>query len=285
MIQVIVNSIIAGSIYALAGMSFNLIYGVSRTFNLAHGTVGAVAAYTVFFLSSENGAPIFVSATLAIVAAALTGLFLEFLVFRPLRSRKASNLVLMIASLGASVVMEALLAILFTSQFQTITHLIPTGTYPVLGGSITGIQVAIVASAVLTLVGLWFLLTRTSFGKAVRAISDDEEVARIVGIDTNRVITLVFILGAALMGLAGILAGFDTGLEPRMGFLLLLGAAIAAIIGGIGNVYGAFFAAFILGFAENFGVWFLTGSWKYAIAFALLTLFLLVRPQGLFGKK
>jgi branched-chain amino acid transport system permease protein len=194
--------------------------------------------------------------------------------------------VLLVASLGAFTAVESLIAILFTSQFKTLSSLAGMPGALHLGtGVMTYVQVGIFASAVGVLIALWLLLTRTSFGRAVRAVSDDEEVAKIVGINTNKIIGIVFIIGSAIAGLAGVFAGLDTGIEPRMGFVLLLKGVIAAIIGGIGSVYGGFLGAFLLGFAENFGIWFISGEWKDAIAFVILIVFLLFRPQGILGKK
>lgn len=284
--QLIANSLIAGSIYALAAMSFNFIYSVSRTFNLAHGALGAVAAYGVFFLAVRTNVPVGIAIVFGILSAALVGFMLERAVYRPLRGRRASNYVLLIASLGVSVALEALIALMFSSHFYTLSSVDFLGdAISAMGVSVTGVQILMLVSAVLFFVFFWALLSFTSFGKAVRAIADDEEVARIVGIDTNHIISMVFVLGSAIMGFAGVLAAFDTGLEPHMGFLLLLSAAIASIVGGVGSVYGAFWGAYLIGFAENFGVWFVSGEWKYAIGFGILILFLLFRPQGILGKK
>jgi branched-subunit amino acid ABC-type transport system permease component len=285
-LQLLLNSIVAGSMYAMVAMSFNLIYGVSRSFNLAHGVLGTIAAYIVFFLSASNHVSVFWSIPAGLLAAALTGLLMEKAVFHPLRIRKSSNYVLLIASLGLTIAIEAFVAMLFTSHFKTILELLPHNyTIHLASGSVTEVQAVIIGSAVFIFIFFWFLLSYTRFGKAIRAIADDEEVAKIVGIETDRIIAIVFIIGSLVMGWAGILAGFDTGLEPRMGFLLLLDGAIAAIVGGIGNVYGAFLGAFLLGFGENFGVWYFSGQWKYAIAFLVLIVFLLFRPQGILGKK
>ena len=119
------------------------------------------------------------------------------------------------------------------------------------------------------------------FGKSVRAVSDDEEVAKIVGINTERVIGWIFFIGSAVAGLAGILVGFDTGIQPTMGLNLLLKGIIAAIVGGVGNIWGALLGAILLGFVENFGIWKISGEWKDAIAFVLLILFLIFRPKGI----
>lgn len=130
-----------------------------------------------------------------------------------------------------------------------------------------------------------FMFHKTNFGKKIRAISDDEEVARICGIDAEKIIGGAFFLSGALAGLAGILLGIDIGIQPTMGLLIVLEAATAAIIGGIGNVRGGILGAFILGFAENFGVLYVSGEWKGSIAFSLLALVLIFRPAGLFGRR
>lgn len=284
--QLTVNSIIAGSLYALVAMSFNLVFGATRFFNMAHGVLAAVGGYTAFYLGATLGVPLIGAVIGAVIVAALIGYGFEFCIFRPLRKRKASNLVLLVASLGAFTAVEALIAMFFTSQFRTLSSLVgSSGTVHIGSAVMTHVQVAIFSSAVLILVGLWLVLSRTSFGRAVRAVSDDEEVAKIVGINTTKIIGVVFVIGSAIAGLAGVFAGMDTGIEPRMGFILLLKGVIAAIVGGIGSVYGGFLGAFLLGFAENFGIWYISGEWKDAIAFGILILFLLFRPEGILGSK
>ncbi len=143
------------------------------------------------------------------------------------------------------------------------------------------IQLVTFISCVVIFLVLALILKKTLFGQAVRAISDDEEVSKIVGINTNRIIGLVFLIGSAISGLGGILVAFDTGLEPIMGFNLLLKGVIASIIGGVGNIYGAILGAFMLGLVENFGIWKISGEWKDPIAFLLLIIFLIFRPKGI----
>lgn len=276
-IQLLFNSIIAGAIYSLVALGFNLIYSTTRFFNLAHGVLAAVGGYTVYALGGGT-----FSILLGIILAGLIGYLLEILIYRPLRKRKASNMVLLVASLGAFTTIQALIAILFTSQFQTLS----SGTqriFKVFSGVITQTQVIILICAVLIMLALALFLKKTKTGKYIRAVSDDEEVAKIVGINTNKIIALVFFIGSAIAGLAGILVGFDTGIEPTMGMNLLLKGVIAAIIGGVGNVYGGVAGAFLLGIVENFGIWKISGEWKDAIAFGLLILFLLFKPHGLFN--
>lgn len=215
----------------------------------------------------------------------LIGYILDKFIYLPLRKRKASNMVLLVASLGAFTAIQAIIAILFTSQFQTLSrNASGQKIYEIFGGIITQTQLLILISGIVITAGLVLFLNKTMSDKTIRAISDDEEAAKIVGINTNKIIGYVFFIGSAIAGLAGILVGFDTGIEPTMGMGLLLKGVIASIVGGIGNIYGGVLGALLLGFAENFGIWKISGEWKDAIAFALLIIFLLFRPRGIINK-
>ena len=173
---------------------------------------------------------------------------------------------------------------IFTSQFQTLSSAASDVVYTIAGASITQTQLVIFGSAIGILILLVLLLKRTMFGKSIRAISDDEEVAKIAGINTEKIIAWTFFIGSSVAGLAGVLIGFDTGIQPTMGLQILLKGVIAAIVGGIGDIYGAVLGAVLLGFVENFGIWKISGEWKDSIAFALLILFLIFRPQGIMKK-
>jgi branched-chain amino acid transport system permease protein len=222
---------------------------------------------------------------LGVIATGALGFIIEKLIYRPLRARKASNTVLLIASLGVLTVLQAAIAIIFTSQFQTLSRDIAgQRTYEIFGGIMTETQVLILVAGLLIMVALGLALKYTLWGKAVRAVSDDEEVASIVGINSERTIGIIFFIGAAIGGLAGIAVGFDTGIQPTMGLPLLLKGIIAAIIGGIGNVWGGVVGAFVLAIVENLGAWQFSGEWKDAISFVVLIIFLLFRPQGIFRK-
>ena len=283
--QLILNSIIAGTIYTLIALGFNLIYGTTKFINIAHGTVAITGAYIVLLLAKTYGVPLILAILIGIGATGLLGFLLYTLVFSPLLQRKASPLVLFVSSLGAFVTLESLLAIFFTSRFEILP--LPKkfqAVYEIGGGAITLLQLASIIIAFLFFILLIFIMKRTKFGKAVRAISDDEEVARIVGIDTKKVVGQVFFLGSSLGGVAGILIGFDVGFQPTSGLLVLLEGAIASIIGGIGNIYGGVVGSFLLAFVENFGIWKVAGEWKIAITLGVLIGFLLYRPQGIIKK-
>lgn len=280
--QLIVNSIVAGAIYTLVALGFNLIYGATRFFNLAHGVMAAVGAYSFFYFTKILSLDLYIAIVLGILIAGLVGYTTNKFIYLPLRKRKASNMVLLVAALGVFTAIQAIIAILFTSQFQTLSRNVGyQKTFTISGGIITETQIVIFLFAILIALGLFLLLYKTKFGKAIRAISDDEEVAKIVGINTSKIIGYVFFIGSAIAGLAGIFVGFDTGIDPTMGLWLLLKGVIAAIVGGVGNLYGGILGSFLLGFVENFGIWKIPGEWKDAIAFVLLIVFLIFRPRGI----
>ncbi len=235
--QLIINSLIAGAIYTLIAVGFNLIYGATKFFNLSHGVIAAIGGYSVFYITKTFGLAIIPSAILGIIIAGIGGYLLDKLIYLPLRKRRASGLVLLVASLGAFTSIQAIISILFSSQFQILSR-VNQKRFKIAGGFITQTQIIILCFAFIITLALALLLKFTLFGKKIKAISDDEEVAKIVGINTNKIIGYVFFIGSAIMGLAGILIGFDVGLEPTMGMRLLLKGIIAAIIGGVGNIYG-----------------------------------------------
>lgn len=285
--QLIINSLVASAIYIFIALSFNLIYGTSRFFNLAHGAIAIVGGYGVFLFSTILSFNIFISIILGVLLAGFIGFFLEKIVYLNLRNRKASIMILLVASLGAMTMIQALLQLFFGSQFRSLGDVSRSQiTYSLfgLGGFITQTQILIIFLSVIVSIGLILFINKTLFGKAVKAIADDEEVAKIVGINTNKIIGYVFFLGSAIAGLGGVLIGFDTGLEPFLGLKLLLKGVIAAIIGGAGSLSGAVIGSILLGFVENFGIWPLSAEWKDTIAFLLLIIFLIFRPKGIVNK-
>ncbi|MDB5259981.1 MAG: inner-rane translocator, branched-chain amino acid transport system permease protein [Candidatus Nomurabacteria bacterium] len=284
-VQIALNAVIAGAIYSLVAIGFNLIYSTARFFDIGYGALATVGGYSVFYFYKMLNLPIYVSIILAIVISGAIGWLVEKLVYKKLRKEKASNVVLLIASLGVLTVIQAIVAILFTSQFQTLSKDIGgQTTYEIFGGVITQTQVLILVSGLLIMTALSLVLKYTLFGKAIRAVSDDEEVARIVGINSGRVMGWVFFIGSAIAGIAGMSVGFDTGIEPVMGLSLLLKGVIAVIVGGIGNIYGGVLGAFLLAIIENLGAWQFSGEWKDAISFFVLIIFLIFRPQGIWPK-
>ncbi|MFA6376587.1 MAG: branched-chain amino acid ABC transporter permease [Candidatus Paceibacterota bacterium] len=284
-VLIIINSIIASAIYGWIALGFNLIYGVTKFFNLAHGAMVVISGYAFLWFSRMPDADLFYSVFASVAIAGFIGWLVDRFIYCPLRKKKASNMVFLVSSLGVLVAIQSLAAIVFTNQFRLLgldMEILPT--IQIYDYRITEIQLVIITTMLLIAFGLGIFLRHTLFGKAVRAINDDEEVAKMVGIDTERIIGQVFFVGSAIAGLAGILIGFDTGIDPAMGMGLLFKGVVASVIGGVGNVYGGVVGAFMLGFIENFGIWKLSSEWKDAIAFMVLIIIMIFRPQGIFNK-
>ncbi len=283
--QLIVNSVIAGAIYTMVALGFNLIYGTVKFFDLGYGALAAAGGYSVYYFYKVLGMDLYLSILIGVLIAGTVGYIVYRLIYSPLRERKSSSMILIVAALGVMTALQSVIAILFTSQFQTLSQSAGTErVFSIFGGVITQTQLIIFIIGLVIMAAIALVFKFTMFGKAVKAVGDDEEVSKIVGINTNKIVGWVFFIGSAIAGLAGILVGFDTGIEPTMGLSLLLKGVIAAIIGGIGNVYGGVLGAFLLGFIENFGIWKISGEWKDAIAFGVLIIFLLFRPQGILRK-
>ena len=283
--QVTANSLIAASIYALVAVGFSVIYGTVRFFHIAHAAVYTAGAYLAYTFIILLGWPVAISLVLAIGLSALLGMGIDRSVYLPLRRRRASNLILLLASFGVFIFLQNLIQLIYGAQILTLRRGPVKEGHHILGAVITDIQILIIAVSIVVFLLVLGLLQWTKKGKAMRAVSDDPITASVVGINPERVILFAFVVGSALAGLAGILVSLETNLEPTMGFSMLLKGIIAAIIGGIGSISGAVLGALMLGFAENFAVWWLPAGWKDAIAFGILILFLLFRPQGILGRR
>ena len=196
-----------------------------------------------------------------------------------------SNLGVLVGSLGILLALTAFTSVVFSPSGKTLPTPFGSRSWEIGGAFIKPFNLFIVVLVVALFLGLIVLLKKTNFGKAVRAISDDAEVARIVGINTTLVIAVVFFLGAAIAALGGLLFGHDNAIRPNYGFMLLLKAWVASVVGGVGNLYGALLGGFVLGLVENYGIWFLAAEWKNAIAFLLLLAFLVFWPNGLLPRK
>lgn len=278
--QVTLNSLSDSSVYLLVALAFAFSYTVTKFINISIGGIVLVGAYSAYFLFKIVGLAIIPSVVIAVLIAGIVGYVVDKLIYYPLRLSKASSTVLMIASLGAYMVIQACIAIIFSSQSIILTiNLINKNSVTLFGGHITLIQIISLATGAIILLLTLFIKKRTLFGKKMIAINDDVEVAKIIGINVNHIIAIVFFLSSSIAGLAGIMEVFDFGISPVDGLSLFFKGAIAAIIGGAGNPIGAVAGAFLLGFAENFGILFLPGEWKNTIAFLLLIAYLLFRNK------
>lgn len=282
--QILANSLITASIYGLLAIGFNLIYGTVRFFDLSYAAIPVIGAYMTLFFAKTLHLPLWIAIILGITTGSVLSYTLYRLVYVKLRERKASKMVFLVAALGLYTVAISIIPIFFTSQFQTLSNLINVKVITIGSAIITNIQAILIILFVVIGLVTALVLNKSRTGKAVRAVADDEEVTKTMGIDTQAIIGKVFIAGGAIASLTGILIGFDTGMDPHMGFGLLLKATIACIIGGVGNIYAGIIGAIFLAILENVGVWYFSAEWKDLIAFTVLIIFLLIRPQGIFKK-
>ncbi len=282
--QLIANGIIAGAIYALVASGFSVIYNVTKMMHFAHGAVLALGAYFMYTFSSAHlSFPLAVLLTL--IATCITGEITNRFVYRPLRARKASGAVLLIASLTAMIFINAAIIAIWGADIKTIALAQKSNVFDIGGALITSVQVVMIAVVLVLLLALWWLMKQTKLGKAMRALADNKDAAQTVGINPEHLYTITFLVGSSLAAVAGILIGIEQNLHPTMGVSLIIKGFTGAVIGGMLSVPGAVLGSLFLGMVENIGIWCLPSGYKDAIAFALLFLFLLFRPQGILGKK
>ena len=236
-------------------------------------------------IAGAPGSRLYLSWAVSCLLAGAVGLALYRGLYVYMIARARSPLIMLVASLGVLLAMTAATTIVFEAAPRPLPDAFGSDPVVIAGATIKGFNVFTIGVALAGFAGLWLLLKQTSFGKAVRAIGDDEEVAKVVGINTTVIIAVVFFIGAVYAALAGLLSGHDTAIQPRMGLLLLLKGWIASVVGGLGNLYGAIVGGFALGMVEQFGIWDLAGEWREVVSFGVLILFLSFWPKGLIPRK
>ncbi len=287
-LQQLLNGLSLGAVYALIALGYTMVYGVLRFINFAHSDVFMIGAFAGYYLNrwmpshSLAGGLAILAGSMAFCA--LLGVVIERLAYRPLRHRSRLNV--LITAIGVSLLLEYTGQFLFGAAPKPFPQLFPVRTFQFAGGLIVSTnQLAVLVLTPLLLVALHFIVLKTRFGTAMRAISFHPVAATLVGINLDRVISFTFALGSALAAAGGILYSLNyQSIDPLMGILPGLKAFVAAVVGGIGNIPGAALGGLLLGIIETF----VNGSrWSTAtdaIAFALLILILLFRPAGLLGK-
>jgi branched-chain amino acid transport system permease protein len=280
--QLLINGLIAGGTYALAAIGYSMVYGALKFINFAHGSVAMVGAYFAYGLAIGLGLPLLAAIPLAMILTALLGVLIERGAYRPLRG--APKLAPLTTAIAVSFVLDALVMIAAGADIKTFSLPAQRG-YEIGPIFITPVQIIIIATSLVLMAFVYILLNMTKLGKAIRAVADDGNLAEASGMNANFVISAVFAIGSALAAVAGALIGLDTNLQPTMGFNITVKAFAAVVLGGLGSVPGAIVGGFLIGVAENLGVWFIPPVWKDTIAYGILILMLFLKPSGLFGKK
>ena len=279
--QLTVNGLIAGSVYALVASGFSLIYGTNKFMHFAHGISVVVAGYIFYTAFSLGEVPLFLTLIPTIALTTFFGVGIYRWIYFPLQKKKASNVILLIASIAILILFQNLVQAIYGADVKSVDY--ASGNFELLGAAITFLQLAIIFTAVFLCGGLYLFMKKTRLGRNMRAVFDNRELAKIVGINERAVVEYSFFIGSALAGIAGILIALEQNLTPTMGTNLIIKGFTGAVVGGVTSVPAAILGSYFLGMAENYGIAFLPSGFKDAIAFALLFIFLLFRPNGLFG--
>lgn len=300
-IQQLINGLVLGSIYALVALGYTMVYGILELINFAHGEVtmiGAMVALAVSGAIAGSGPDlpgllvVLAGVMVAIPACMALGYSIEKVAYRPLR--RAPRLAPLITAIGVSIVLQNAAMLIWGRQYVSFPALIAQDRHEILGAHITDLQIFIVLLSMLIMAALWLLVQRTSLGRAMRATAQSKEVAALMGVNVDRVISATFLIGSALAAVAGVMVSAYYGLAHYyMGFMLGLKAFSAAVLGGIGNIAGAMLGGLLLGVIEALGAGYigeLTGGflgshYQDVFAFVVLILVLVLRPSGLLGER
>ncbi|SCL15732.1 amino acid/amide ABC transporter membrane protein 1, HAAT family (TC 3.A.1.4.-) [Micromonospora nigra] len=289
-----------GAIYALVALGYTLVYGVLRLINFAHSEVFMVGTFVglwtweAFGYNQNTAAPAFGGMLLAVLAglgaaalaSAATAVTVEVVAYRPLRKRNAPPLAFLITAIGASFVIAESFGVGTERAPFGMPVLIPSETlFTVFGASVTNIQVMVLGVTLVMMVALDQFVNRSRLGRGIRAVAQDADTAALMGVNKDRVIMLVFVLGGLMAGVAALLWNLRYGYTKfNVGFLIGLKAFSAAVLGGIGNLRGALLGGLLLGIAENYAAGLFGGDWKDFTGFVLLVILLMFRPTGLLGE-
>jgi branched-subunit amino acid ABC-type transport system permease component len=288
-VQLLVNGLVTGSIIAISAVGLTFMFGILGVVNFAYGDYLTFGAYAAFVANVTLGWPILLAALFAMVATAALGLALEFVLWAPMRRRRAGTVSLFIISIGLALVLRDVILLIWGSGGRRydvdVFQVYDLGIL-----RLSASQLATIAIATPAIVGVGLMLSRSRLGKAMRALADDRSLAAVSGIDVDRVAKSTWIVASALAGLSGLLIGLvQSSFDPNTGFTLLLPIFAAVILGGVGSAYGALVGGLVLGVTMELSTWDglfggLDPVYKPVVAFAALIVVLLIRPQGVFGK-
>ena len=283
--QQLLNGLFIGSIYALFAIGFTLVFGILDRLNLAHPAVFAVSAFVGIELVEVGGLSIWLALPIVFVVGGVLGLLIERLAFRPLKNRPDAHF----AGLISSIALAGMFIALLQWRYGPNTRRFPADSFPdtrfqFLGAQVTLLQVAILIISIVLMVGLTWIVARSRLGRGMRAVAENPTAARVLGVNVDRITATTFAISSALGAVAGALFAMNVNsAQLGMGTAIELKGLAVIVVGGMGSLPGALVGGLVLGLAEVFAVQYIGSSWRDLIAFGLLFLILLLRPQGLFG--
>ena len=282
-LQQLINGLSIGSIYALMAVGYSLVYSILNFSNFAHGGVIMLGAYFGLYAVNLFGMPFLGSLIVAAVLAGFVAVTLEKVAYSPLRRRNAPPLYFIISAMGASIFLENLVVVTIGPTFKTYPELIDKTPISLGSISISKLDLLMFAVAAASLIILVFIIEKTKVGLAIRACSYSARGSSLMGVNVNRIIFVIFLLGGVLAGIAGMLFGMKYTVYPQIG-IITNKSFIAAVFGGLGSLPGAVIGSLLLGIIETFGVAYISSSYRDLMAFVLLIIVLVFKPSGIMGK-
>ncbi len=282
----LINGVSLGSVYAIIALGYTMVYGIAKMLNFAHGDVIMVGAYITFIAMNSMGLPIPLAILLSIIVCTALGIIIERFAYKPLR-KAVSPLAVLITAIGVSYLLQNMALLIFGPNTKQFTSVVSFGALKLFGGKII-IQDETVVNIILCIiimVSLTLFVNKTKAGKAMRAVSEDKGAAQLMGINVNGTIALTFAIGSGLAAIAGVLmCSAYPSLTPYVGSMPGIKAFVAAVLGGIGSIPGAFLGGILLGVIEILGKTYISTQLGDAIVFSMLIIVLLVKPTGILGK-
>jgi branched-chain amino acid transport system permease protein len=280
-LHLVVDGFVTGCAIGVVAVTFSLIYSTTKVFHMAHAGIYSLSGYVAYYLT-EQGIPFAVALFGAIAACAVAGALIQHFLYRELANRNATPLVLLIASFGALVMIQNIIAAIFSADILSITTSWSDNTVD-LGGFILSVpQVLIVVTSILLFAGLLAWASYTALGKRTRAVADNDFLAEITRLDPRRVHVVIMAVASGLVAFPACLVAIDHGMQPYTGTVVLLTAIIAMIAGGLGNLAGAFVTAIIVSVLQTVSTVFMPGQWSIAATFGLFVVLMIFKPTGLF---
>ncbi|MBQ7223229.1 MAG: branched-chain amino acid ABC transporter permease [Erysipelotrichaceae bacterium] len=285
-LQFLVTGLSLGSVYAIIALGYTMVYGIAKMLNFAHGDIIMVGAYIAYFAMGKYNVPSFMAVLVSVFVCTLLGILIERLAYKPLR--KVSSLSVLITAIGVSYFLQNSAQLLWSSAPKMFTSIIPNNTVKLADGqlTITYLSILTIVVTLLIMVMLTVFVNNSKIGKAMRACSEDKDTARLMGINVDTTISVTFAIGSGLAAVAAVLySSAYQSISPTLGSMPGIKAFTAAVFGGIGSMPGAFLGGLLLGVIETLVKAYLTTQLSDAFVFGILIIILLVKPNGLLGRK
>ncbi len=285
-ISYLLSGISLGSVYAIIALGYTMVYGIAKMLNFAHGDVLMVGGYTAFIAFNQMGLPIPLAVLLSMAVCTALGVLIERIAYKPLRN--ANSLAVLITAIGVSYLLQNLALLFFSANPKSFTSFVKISSIKLAGGNliISGETVVTIVVGAIVAVCLLLFINKTKAGQAMLAVSEDKGAASLMGVNVNATIALTFAIGSSLASVAGILlCSAYPSLTPTTGAMPGIKAFVAAVLGGIGSIPGAFIGGILLGVLENLSKAYISSKLSDAIVFSVLIVVLLIKPTGILGKK